>query len=74
MNNRLCYNPRYLSVKSIKKNGKVIGILTMVEKVYGIVIQLHYFDTPGYKINEIFTNPNKAYKYFNSVFETENNK
>lgn len=73
MNNKLYYSVRYLKVKQITKNGKVIGILTMIEKMYGIVIQLHYFDIPGYKVNETFTEPNKAYKYFNSVFDTENN-
>lgn len=74
MNNKLCYNVRYLKIKQITKNGKVIGDLCMTEKAYGIVIQLHYFNTPGYKVNETFTDPNKAYKYFDSVFETENNK
>lgn len=73
MNSKLCYNVRYLKVKQIIKNGKVIGILTMTEKAYGIVIQLHYFDIPGYKVNETFTDPNKAYKYFDFIFDTENN-
>ena len=72
MNNNILYNVRYLKVKQIHKNGKIAGYLTMVEKAYGIVVQLHYFCIPGYKVNETFSNPYKAYKFFDKVFSTEN--
>ena len=73
MNNKLYYYSNYLKVKQIKQNGEIVGYLTMTEKAYGIVIQLHYFNSPGYKINETFTDPYKAYKYFDSVLHDMRN-
>ena len=60
---------RYICVKQIKKDGKVVGDLTLTGHAWGFKVQLHYFDTPGYKIDETFQSESKAMTFFNKTYE-----
>ena len=60
---------RYLCVKQVKRNGKVAGNLTLTGHTWGFNVQLHYFDTPGYKVDKTFQSEAKAKAFFNKTYE-----
>ena len=62
---------KYFRVKQIKKDGRVAGNLVLVGRQYGYIVQLHYFDTPGYKVNETFNSLVQAENRFDSVLKEE---
>ena len=67
---------KYYKVKQILENGKCIGNIVLIGRCYGYIVQLHYFNIPGYKINKCFSNIFHAENYFYKVLkeETQNNK
>lgn len=69
MKKQLGYYTPYLKVKQIKKDGKVIGDLTLTAHVYGYAIKLHYFDQAGYAVNEILPTEAKATQFFNKIYK-----
>ena len=60
---------RYISVKQAYKNGKYAGTLTLTGHAWGFKVQLHWFDTPGYPINETFQSETEAKAFFNKTYE-----
>jgi len=62
---------KYYRVKQIIRNGRVVGYLVLVGRVYGYIVQLHYYDTPGYKVNNAFDSIDKAERFFDDVFKKE---
>ena len=60
---------RYICVKQVKKDGKVAGDLTLTGHAWGFKVQLHYFDTPGYVVDETFQSETKARAFFNKTYE-----
>ena len=60
---------RYICVKQIKKDGKVAGYLALTGHSYGFKVQLHYFDSPGYKVDETFQSETNATAFFNKTYE-----
>ena len=62
------YNPQ-LKFKQITKDKKVIGNLLLTHKAYGYVVDLHYFDTPGYAISETFPTQEKAERFFDKTYK-----
>ena len=62
---------RYISVKQVKKDGKVAGILTLTGHAWGFKVLLHYFDTPGYKIDETFQSESKARAFFDKTYKED---
>lgn len=62
---------KYFRVKQIIKDGRVAGDLVLIGRQYGYIVQLHYFDTPGYKVNETFNSLVKAENRFDSVLKEE---
>ena len=60
---------RYIRVKQVKKAGKVVGNLTLTGHAWGFKVQLHYFDTPGYKVDETFQSEAKAQAFFTKTYE-----
>lgn len=62
------YNPQ-LRVKQIKNGGRVVGDLILTHHAYGYTVQLHYFDTPGYTVNESFTEQYQAENRFDKAYE-----
>lgn len=66
-----CYYSKYLKVKQIIKNDKVVGDLRLIKKAYGFIVELKYFDTPGYKHHETFPDIVKACNCFNKLYEKE---
>ena len=62
---------KYYRVKQIKKDGRVVGNLELIGRQYGYIVQLHYFDAPGYKVNKTFDSIYDAEKYFDSVYAAE---
>lgn len=69
MKKQLGYYTPYIKVKQIKKDGKVIGDLTLTAHVYGYAVKLHYFDRPGYAVNEIIPTETKAVRFFDKTYE-----
>lgn len=61
----------YYRVKQIKKGGRIAGDLLLIGRAYGYIVQLHYFDTHGYKVNKTFDSIAKAESYFNKVYAEE---
>ena len=62
---------KYYRVKQIKKDGRVAGDLILIGRAYGYIVQLHYYDTPGYKVNKVFDTITKAEKCFDDVLKME---
>ena len=62
------YNPQ-LKCKQIVKERKVVGYLLLTHRAYGYVVELHYYDTPGYAVNESFTTQEKAERFFDKVYK-----
>ena len=62
---------KYYRVKQILKSGKPAGHLVLIGRQYGYIVQLHYYDTPGYKVNTTFEYIEDAEKYFNEILKTE---
>lgn len=62
---------KYYRVKQIKKGGRIAGDLILIGRAYGYIVQLHYFDTPGYNVNKTFDSIAKAESYFNKVYAEE---
>lgn len=62
---------KYYSVKQIKKDGRVVGYLDLIGRQYGYIVQLHYYDTPGYKVNKVFDSFEQAENYFYDVLNGE---
>lgn len=62
---------KYYRVKQIIKDGRVAGDLVLIGRQYGYIVQLHYFDTPGYKVNESFNSLVQAENRFDSVLKEE---
>ena len=62
---------KYYHVKQIKCGGHVVGILTLTGRVYGFIVQLHYFDVPGYKVNRVFNSMAAAERFYNEVLKAE---
>lgn len=62
------YNPQ-LKVKQITKDKKAIGSLLLTHRAYGYVVELHYFDRPGYAVSESFTTQDKAERFFDKTYE-----
>lgn len=62
---------KYYRVKQIKKGGRVAGNLYLIGRQYGYIVQLHYFNTPGYKVNKTFDSLAQAEKYFDDVLKAE---
>ena len=62
---------KYYHIKQIIKNGKVTGTLILIGRQYGYIVQLHYFDTPGYKVNKSFDSIEKAKNYFDDILNME---
>lgn len=62
---------KYYRVKQIKKTGKVVGNLCLIGRAYGYIVQLHYFDIPWYKVNQVFDSMVKAERYFDDVLKME---
>lgn len=62
------YNPQ-LKLKQITKDKKVIGTLLLTHKAYGYTVDLHYFTTPGYAVQEVFPTQEKAERFFNKTYE-----
>lgn len=65
---------KYFHTKQIKKNGKVIGYLTMIGRQYGFIVQLHFFDKPGYEINQTFCTEHEAEKFYTKTFKDVTNR
>jgi hypothetical protein len=65
------YDVKYYRVKQIKKGVRVAGNLILIGRQYGYIVQLHYFDTPGYKENKTFDSFEQAEKYFDDVLSKE---
>ena len=65
---------KYYTIKQIKKNGHVIGNLILIGKACGYIVQLHYFDRPGYVINEQFDSMGKAENFFRKTWEELKNE
>ena len=62
---------KYYRVKQIIRNGRVVGTLILICRVYGYIVQLHYYDTPGYKVNDVFVSIDKAERFFDDVLKKE---
>ena len=62
---------KYYRVKQIKKSGRIVGNLLLIGRAYGYIVQLHYFGTPGYKVNKTFDSIAKAENYFDKVYAEE---
>ena len=62
---------KYYRVKQIKKGGRVAGNLILIGRQYGYIVQLHYFNIPGYKANKTFDSLAQAEKYFDDVLKAE---
>ena len=62
---------KYYRVKQIKNDGRIVGDLLLIGRAYGYIVQLHYFDTPGYKVDKSFDSIAKAESYFNKVYAEE---
>jgi len=62
---------QYYRVKQIIKNGRVVGDLILIGRVYGYIVQLHYYDMPGYKVNNVFVSIDKAERFFDDVLKKE---
>lgn len=62
---------KYYRVKQIKKGGRVAGHLILIGRQYGYIVQLHYFNMPGYKVNKTFDSLAQAEKYFDDVLKAE---
>ena len=62
---------KHYRVKQIRKDGSVAGDLVLIGRQYGYIVQLHYFDTPGYKVNETFDSLVQAENRFDSVLKEE---
>lgn len=62
---------KYYHVKQIKKDGKVIGNILLIGRTYGYIVQLHYFDIPGYKVNKQFKTLDNAEIEFNKLIAEE---
>lgn len=62
---------KYYRVKQIKRSGHVVGYLALIGRQYGYIVQLHYYDTPGYKINDIFDSIEKAENRFDDILKEE---
>lgn len=62
---------KYYRVKQILKNGKPAGNLELIGRQYGYIVQLHYYDTPGYKVNMTFESIGNAEEYYNKILKTE---
>jgi hypothetical protein len=62
---------KYYRVKQILKNRKPAGHLVLIGRQYGYIVQLHYYDTPGYKVNTTFEYIEDAAEYFNEILKTE---
>ena len=62
---------KYYRVKQIKKGGRIAGDLLLIGREYGYIVQLHYFDIPGYKVDKSFDSIAKAENYFDKVYAEE---
>ena len=62
---------KYYRVKQIKKDGRVAGNLILIGRQYGYIVQLHYFNMPGYKVNKSFDSLAQAENYFDDVLKAE---
>ena len=62
---------KYYSVKQTKREGRVAGNLILIGRQYGYIVQLHYFNMPGYKVNKTFDSLAQAEKYFDDVLKAE---
>lgn len=62
---------KYYRVKQVIKNGKPAGHLVLIGRQYGYIVQLHYYDTPGYKVNMTFESIESAAEYFNKILKAE---
>lgn len=62
---------KYYRVEQIKKSDRVAGNLILIGRVYGYIVQLHYFNTPGYKVDKCFDSFSKAEKCFDDVLRGE---
>lgn len=60
---------KYYHVKQIKKDGHVVGDLILIGRTYGYIVQLHYYNCPGYVINEQFNSIEKAEAFFRKASE-----
>lgn len=68
------YYTKYIKVKQIIKNKMVLGNITLTSHAYGYKVQLHYFNVPGYVINELFNTEQKAMSFFEKTYtEITNN-
>lgn len=62
---------KYYRVEQVKKAGRVAGNLILIGRVYGYIVQLHYFNTPGYKVDKCFDSFSKAESFFDEVLRKE---
>ena len=62
---------KYYRIKQIIKGGRVVGYLDLIGRQYGYIVQLHYFDTPGYKVSGVFDSIDKAERFFDDVSKKE---
>lgn len=65
---------KYYCVKQIKKDGHVIGNLILIGRAYGYIVQLHYYNRPGYVINKQFNSIEKAENFFRETWEELKNE
>ena len=62
------YNPQ-LKFKQIVKDGKVVGNLLLTHRAWGYVVELHYFNQPGYAVKESFDTEERAVRFFDKTYE-----
>jgi hypothetical protein len=62
---------KYYRVEQVKQAGRVAGNLILIGRVYGYIVQLHYFNTPGYKVDKCFDSLDKAENFFGEVLRKE---
>ena len=62
---------KYYKVKQIIKSGRCVGDLILIGRAYGYIVQLHYYDVPGYKYNQTFDTMTQAERFFDDVLRGE---
>ena len=64
-----CGETRYHHVKQFVKAGKVCGNLVLIERSYGYIVQMHFYDASGYAVDNTFDSFKDAIRFYSATVE-----